>query len=115
MTFGFSLVGRLLILAAALAAVVALGWPMLSSWWTNPGQEPRQVDIGLPALGPTTTATYPTCNVLPQTQPDAPLVIQNWGPCIPPTTAVCRDGTKTHLVLGQAACVGHVGVAGVLP
>lgn len=112
-TFGFPLAVRLAILAAILAAVSALTWPAVSSLWSDPGKEPRQVELSLPTLGPTTQPTYPVCNVLPQTQPDAPLVIQNFGPCIPPTTAVCRDGTKVHIVIGQVGCSSHGGVAEV--
>jgi hypothetical protein len=114
MTFGFPLLGRLVIFAALLAVSVLLTWPVSSSLWTNPGKQGPDIALNLPTLGPTTTTTYPTCNILSQTvPPGAPPVIQDLRPCIPPTTAVCRDGTKTHVVFGQDACSGHGGVATV--
>lgn len=39
MTFGFSIVKRIVILAALAAAVVLLTYPLVSSWWTHDGEE----------------------------------------------------------------------------
>jgi hypothetical protein len=103
---------RIVILVAVLAATAWPSWPALSSLWTNPGKQGPDIALNLPPLAPTTTTTYPVCNILPETQPPgAPPVIQDLRPCIAPTTAVCRDGTKTHVVSGQGACSGHGGVA----
>jgi hypothetical protein len=67
MTFGFPLLGTLALLVAVLAVTALLTWPELSSLWTNPGQQGPDIALNLPMLGPTTTTTYPTCNILPQT------------------------------------------------